>query len=149
MSGKLNFNSSLGPISANRSGSLTGSGNQERDSVSTERGETMVEISLDQLRINDQILIRTKYSTYTFLVIDPTKFLGLVVGGVFGDYAVEAYLETRSSPLDHRLRAGIRVSFYASSTVGCRRVTTSAITKILYRRSNSTTPQARQEFQED
>jgi hypothetical protein len=97
-----------------------------------------LEIALDQLRANDQILIQTAFSAYVFLVIDPAKPLGLVVGGVFGDYAAEASLEVLSIRPTSRLRVGLCARFHVESPAGCRRITTSVITNLLCRRAGAT-----------
>jgi hypothetical protein len=82
-------------------------------------------------------VIRTAHSTYIFLVIDPSKHLGLVVGGLFGDYTAEAFLEVSPISQDQRLRAGVRVHFYVRSNMRSRRVTTSAITGLIHRRART------------
>jgi hypothetical protein len=104
---------------------------------SRQSGPLATEIALDQLRVNDQIVIRTAHGTYIFLVIDPSKHLGLVVGGVFGDYAVEAFLEVAPVTRDQLLKAGMRVCFYIGSIAGGKRVTTSAVTDLNYRRTGT------------
>lgn len=96
--------------------------------------EAIPEIELDQLSAGDQIVIFTTHSDYIFLVSDPAKHLGMVIGGVFGNYAVEAYLRVLPVAGDCRLRAGSRAVFYVGSSVGCRRVTTSIITNLVLRR---------------
>src|SRR5262249_43067827 len=96
-----------------------------------------LEIAIDQLRANDQILIRTAFSTYVFLVIDPAKRLGLVVGGVFGDYAAEASLEILSVRHTSRLRAGLCARFHVESRGGRKRITTSVVTSLVYRRAGT------------
>lgn len=96
--------------------------------------EATAEIALNQLLANDQILIQTVHSTYVFLVTNPAKCLGLVVGGVFGDYAAEASLEAFPFVHDCNLRAGVRVRFYVESAAGSKRVTTSVITNLIHRK---------------
>ena len=102
--------------------------------------EATPEIALDQLRVGDQIVIQTAHSAYIFLVIDPSKHLGLVVGGVFGNYAAEASLGVLPATRDHRLRPGVRVRFYIGSSAGGRRVTTSTVTDIIHRRIGTEPP---------
>ena len=94
--------------------------------------DATAEIALDQLRAGDQILIHTLHSTYIFLILDPAKQLGQVVGGVFGDYAIEVLLDTMPVAHDHRLRAGMRVLFLAAGSRG-KRVTTSVIKRLVHR----------------
>ena len=103
-------------------------------------GPLTTEIALDQLRVNDQVVIRTEHGAYIFLVIDPSKHLGLVIGGVFGNYAAEAVLEVEPGTRDHRLRTGVRVCFYIGSREGGKRVTTSAVTDLIYRRTGIEPP---------
>jgi hypothetical protein len=52
--------------------------------------ETAPKIALDQLGVGDQIVIQTAHGVYIYLVTDTAKHLGMVVGGVFGNYAAEA-----------------------------------------------------------
>ena len=118
----------------------TGNLPSRRRTLSCQSDSMATEITLDQLRINDQVVIRTAHSTYIFLVIDPSKHLGLVVGGLFGDYAAEAFLEMEPGTCDHRLRAGVRLCFYIESSAGGKRVTTSAVTDLIYRRTGKEPP---------
>ncbi len=132
MSRRLNLISL--PESVNRSTGNLSSGSR---TLSRQSGALVTEIALNQLRMNDQVVIRTVHSTYIFLVIDPSKHLGLVVGGAFGDYAVEASLEVMPVTHDHRLSMGVRVCFYIGASVGSKRVTTSAITELIHRRAGT------------
>jgi len=99
--------------------------------------EATPEIPFDQLRPGDQIVIQTAHSAYIFLVRDPARRLGMVVGGVFGNYAAEAYLEVLSVADDFRRRAGACAIFYVTSGAECRRVRTSVITCLIYRRAET------------
>jgi hypothetical protein len=127
MSGRLCLGSLPEPAASKRSGRLA-----------TERipNEAASEVPLDQMRENDQIVIQTSHSAYIFLVIDPVMRLGLVVGGLFGEYATEAYLEVLPAAHDDRLRTGSRAIFYVGSRAGYKRVTTSIITNLIYRQAN-------------
>ena len=109
------------------------------DSLSDFIGTTP-EIALDQLRIGDQIVIQTAHSAYVYLVTDPAQCLGMVVGGVFGNYAAEVFLKASPAADIYRLRAGARALFYTRSSAGYRRVTTSVITGLILRRA-ATEPQ--------
>jgi hypothetical protein len=109
------------------------------DSLSDFIGTTP-EIALDQLRIGDQIVIQTAHSAYIYLVTDPAKRLGMVVGGVFGNYAAEAFLRVSPAADNYRLRAGARALFYIRSSAGYRRVTTSVITDLILRRAVTESP---------
>jgi hypothetical protein len=115
----------------------TGNLSSEGRTPARQSGSLAAEIALDQLRVNDQVLIRTRHGAYTFLVIDPAKHLGLVVGGLFGDYAAEAFLEVTPNTRDQRLRAGLRVCFYVRSSLGRRSVITSAVTELIHRRAGT------------
>jgi len=90
------------------------------------------EIAMDQLCTNDQVVIQTAHSTYIFLVIDARLQIGQVVGGVFGDYAVDALLEIL--PQSRQLRVGGQALFHIKSNGGHKRVTTSAITHLIHRK---------------
>lgn len=48
------------------------------------------EQTLHDIRISDTIMIRTCNSLYEFMVIDPVKSYGILVGGAVGSIAVEA-----------------------------------------------------------
>lgn len=109
------------------------------NSLSDSRGTTP-EIALDQLRIGDQIVIQTAHSAYVYLVTDPAQRLGMVVGGVFGNYAAEVFLKASPAADNYRLTAGARALFYTRSSAGYRRVTTSVITGLILRRA-ATEPQ--------
>jgi hypothetical protein len=132
MSNQLNLVSLPEPVKRSTGNLTSGSRTPSRQS-----GALATEIALDQLRVNDQVLIQTAHSTYIFLVIDPAKHLGLVVGGLFGDYAAEAYLEVTPITRDQCLRAGVRACFYIRSSSGYRRVITSAITSLIHRRAGT------------
>lgn len=127
MSGQHCLRSLPEPAASKRSGRLA----TERIAI-----EAAPEIALDQMRQSDQIVIQTSHSAYIFLVIDPAKRLGMVVGGFFGDYATEAYLDVLPAADDDRLRAGSHALFYVGSRAGYNRVTTSIITNLVYRPAN-------------
>jgi hypothetical protein len=117
-----------------QTGALVADAIVEQRLLAANSAEATAEIALNQLRANDQVLIQTVHSTYIFLVTNPGKCLGLVVGGVFGDYAVEASLEAFPFAHDCNLRAGVRVRFYVESAAGSKRVTTSVITNLIHRK---------------
>lgn len=118
------------PIQRNTGGLNSGA-------TSRRSGILSAEIAFDQLRVNDQIVIRTAHSAYIFLVVDPLRQLGLVVGGVFGNYATEAYLDTAPVTQDNRLRTGLRARFHTGADGMGRRVITSVITELIHRRTGS------------
>src|SRR5262245_44419033 len=127
MSGQLSLHSLPEPAASKRSGRFAS------ESIAIEAAPG---IALDQMRQNDQIVIQTSHSAYIFLVIDPANRLGMVFGGWFGDYPTEAYLEVLPAADDDRLRSGSRALFYVGSPAGYKRVTTSVITNLIYRRAN-------------
>ncbi|HKR59084.1 MAG TPA: hypothetical protein VJS64_05070 [Pyrinomonadaceae bacterium] len=134
--------SSVGQTSSRQSGALSRyeTGCASRPTSPDQSAQATPEIALDQTRVNDQVVIRTAHSTYIFLVTDPSRHLGLVVGGLFGDYAAEVFLEVLPVTEHHRLKAGMRVCFYIGSRAGCKRVITSAVTELIYRRTGTESP---------
>jgi len=97
-----------------------------------------LEIALEQLHAGDQIVIQARYGAYIFRVIGPPQRLGLLVGGVFGNYAVQAVLEMLPVETDHLLRAGGRALFHVESSADPRLVPTSVITHPIHRRRPQT-----------
>jgi hypothetical protein len=161
MTGNLKLTSSPEPITLDRGGRLRDEDKKTTLALPTERsrrpgtpadGSTSrasrrpkrtdslwatPEIALDQLHTGDQILIRTVNSTYIFLVTDPAKRLGLLVGGVFGNYAAHAVLDVWPVEPDQRLRAGARARFQVESSAGIKRVISSVITGLTHRRTGT------------
>ena len=54
------------------------------------------EVRKEQIRIADILSIVTTNTTYKFFVIDPERFYGMLVGGVVGPEASEAYIDRLS-----------------------------------------------------
>jgi hypothetical protein len=135
MSGLLDRTTLLEPVSSRRTVRL----GKKTTVLETcaDFADSVTVIACGQLRANDQILIHTEHSTYIFLVIDPIKPLGLVVGGVFGDYAAKVFLDTMPMVQDCVLQTGRRVIFHAATIFGHKRVTTSVITELVYRPANT------------
>jgi hypothetical protein len=98
------------------------------------------EINLDALSAADQILIETAHSVYSFTVTDPALPSGKLIGGVLGNRQVKAslvpsQLRISSSRFDRRsLRIGSRLMFLIEHGSNLRRLTTSTVTTLLYRK---------------
>jgi len=98
------------------------------------------EINLDNLGTADQILIETAHSVYSFTITDPALPAGKLIGGVLGNRQVKAslvpsQLRSGSSRFDRRsLRIGSRLMFLIEHGNNLRRLTTSTVTKLLYRK---------------
>src|SRR5262245_24858674 len=52
--------------------------------------EPVSKIDLIQLSVNDQILIETKHSFYSFTISDPKNLSGKLIGGLLGNRLVDA-----------------------------------------------------------
>ena len=94
-------------------------------------------ITLDDIRVNDKVLIKTRNSEYRFAVIDPTSQKGMLSGGALGEEPRVAFLiESRGKGADgasrefRGLRTGARALFYLSSGLALERVTTSEISTL-------------------
>ena len=98
------------------------------------------EINLDGLGKSDQILIETAHSVYSFTITDPAVPAGKLIGGVLGNRQVNAslvpsQLRGGSSRFARRsLRTGSRLMFLIEYGNNLRRLTTSPVTKLLYRK---------------
>ena len=98
------------------------------------------EINLDNLSAADQILIETAHSVYSFTITDPALPSGKLIGGVLGNRQVKAslvpsQLRGGSSRFARRsLRTGSRLMFLIEQGNNLRRLTTSTVTKLLYRK---------------
>ncbi len=107
--------------------------------ISSRRGNTdgsVGEINLDNLAAADQILIETAHSVYSFTITDPALPSGKLIGGVLGNRQVKASLVPSSSSRFNRrsLRIGSRLMFLIEHGNYLRRLTTSTVTKIHYRK---------------
>ena len=100
----------------------------------------VIEINLDNLGAADQILIETAHSVYSFTITDPALPSGKLIGGVLGNRQVKAslvpsQLRSSSSRFARRsLRTGSRLMFLIEHGNNLRRLTTSTVTKLLYRK---------------
>ena len=91
-------------------------------------------IALDDIKVHDKVLIKTKNSEYRFSVIDPLHHKGMLSGGALGEEPREAVLiesvckfEEATSREFRGLKTGARALFYISSGRSVERVTTSEI----------------------
>jgi hypothetical protein len=84
------------------------------------------------------MLIQTAHSLYLFLGSTPADPRGLLVGGVFGEKPIEAFLvgaiSTSNSESEYptSLTAGSRAVFHILSNGEYRRVVTSPIVKLIH-----------------
>ena len=98
------------------------------------------EINLDNLGAADQILIETAHSVYSFTITDPALPSGKLIGGVLGNWQVNAslvpsQLRGGSSRFARRsLRINSRLMFLIEHGNNVRRLTTSTVTKLFYRK---------------
>lgn len=103
-------------------------------------GGSVNEIDLDKLVAADQILIETSHSVYNFTITDPGLPSGKLIGGVLGNRQVKAsimpsQLRGSNSRFARRsLRTGSKLMFLIEHEGALRRLTTSTITKLLYRK---------------
>jgi hypothetical protein len=95
------------------------------------------EIAFDAMEAADSILIRTRSSTYRFLVVDPSLRRGLLSGGKFGDHPCDAILAATLSQEPDGLRSdasGLKVQsralFYIRVEDRLDHLLTSAITDL-------------------
>lgn len=99
-------------------------------------GQSQMSIDLDELQPKDKVVIRTRNSTYRFLVTDPAKRRGVLTGGALGKNACEAVLIEPLAPGEdagqetNGLKTGARVLFYFYSTRGAERMATSVIQEL-------------------
>ena len=105
-----------------------------------ELGMPVAEIDLDDLRADDQLLIETGHSVYSFTITDPVAPSGKLLGGILGNRLIEAWLlpphrDTRGLRIFHRrLQAGTKVSFLMEWEKGLRTLTTSTVTRLVHRK---------------
>ena len=104
-------------------------------------------IDLDDLKAKDRVVIRTRNSTYRFLVTDPAKRLGVLTGGALGNNTRDAVLiesvavqEDAKLERSSGLRTGARILFYLSSPRGAERLATSVVEELVVIRSEEELP---------
>jgi hypothetical protein len=90
-------------------------------------------IDLDDIKMDDKLLIKTKNSEYRFAVIDPLNHKGMLSGGALGEepreaVLIESFCSGEATSREFRgLKTGARALFYLSSGRSLERVTTSEI----------------------
>jgi hypothetical protein len=111
-----------------------------RDNIETVFNEDIAkEMALEGLCLDDEIMIRTGNSIYTFSVTDPQERRGILSGGALDEMAVTAALigsvaegEGGSCTFLSGLKTGARALFYIEIGQGVKRLLTSAVTDMLY-----------------
>jgi hypothetical protein len=102
-----------------------------------------MEITLTEMKPEDEISIRTKTNEYRFLVIDPRLCRGILKGGLLGQQPHDAYLAGAIYPHEgvisdsKKLETGARALFYMYGKHGLDRLTTSVITALTCRSNGS------------
>jgi len=92
-----------------------------------------VEITLAEVRPNQEIVISTESSVYLFCVTDPVECLGVLTGGALGSKFREVYFAGSRHPcgLDGRdsktLETGTQACFFMERKGCVERLTTSLI----------------------
>lgn len=101
-------------------------------------GHSQLSIDFDDLKPKDKLVIRTRNSTYRFLITDPAKRRGVLIGGALGNTTREAVLiesfgleENAEPKTSYGLKTGARVLFYLYSTKGAERMATSVIQELV------------------
>jgi hypothetical protein len=107
--------------------------------------EAVSEIALDSLSATDCLLIKTANSTYRFLIVDPHRRRGILMGGALGSGAATTVLlgaEIRKggqvSALLSKLREGSRAIFFVALPDGVNQLITSPITGLVRTRAKTT-----------
>ena len=107
---------------------------------------TQVNIDFDDLKPKDKVVIRTRNSTYRFLITDPAKRRGVLTGGALGNQACEAVLiesfalEESARRENYGLKTGARILFYLYSSRGAERMATSVIQELAVIRTEQEVP---------
>lgn len=102
-------------------------------------------IDFDGLNPKDKLVIRTRNSTYRFLVTDPAKRQGVLTGGAIGNHArsavlIESFTDDHRIESSHGLKTGARSLFYLSSARGVERMATSIIEELKVIRTSQEIP---------
>lgn len=101
---------------------------------------SVVEINLDNIGASDQILIETAHSVYSFTITDPAVPSGKLIGGILGNRQANAslipsQLRSGNSRFARRsIRTGSRLMFLLEHGNNLRRLTTSTVARLLYRK---------------
>jgi hypothetical protein len=106
--------------------------------------DTEMSINFEDLNPKDKVVIRTRNSTYRFLVTDPTRRQGVLTGGTLGNSTrpavlIESFIDEKEIGTSYRLRTGARSLFYLSSGKGVERMATSIIEELAVIRKQSGT----------
>lgn len=104
--------------------------------------EAVSEIALDALNASDCIVIKTANSTYCFVVNDPVRRRGILMGGALGSGSANTVLlgaEIRNdgqvSALLSKLHEGSQAIFFVASPDGVNQLVTSTITGLVRTRA--------------
>lgn len=107
--------------------------------------EAVSEIALDALNASDCIVIKTANSTYCFVVTDPVKRRGILMGGALGSGKATTVLlgaEIRNdgqvSALLSKLHEGSQAVFFVASSDGVNQLITAPITGLVRTRAKTT-----------
>ena len=106
--------------------------------ASEKNARRVAEITFNELRANDSLLIETRNSTYNFSIVDPKSRLGVLSGGALSDHAEDATLigvKLESGAVDSdtsRLTTHSRALFYLHISGCFRSLTTSVITSLVH-----------------
>jgi hypothetical protein len=103
-------------------------------------------IKFDDLSVDDQVLIRTRNSTYSLRILDPARRHGVLTGGgvIRGERRVvlfESLDEDVAGSEDRcELRRGSRGLFYLTTSEGLDRLLTSPIMNLILCRAGEQMP---------
>lgn len=121
----------------------TPSRNESAKSPRSRKSDTdksVCEIHLGSLSATDEILIETARSVYSFTVTNPSVPSGRLLGGILGNRLVNASLlpvrsgSSRSAFARSVIKIGSRLIFLIERGNSLRRLTTSAVTRLQYRK---------------
>lgn len=87
------------------------------------------EVLFDDLKAADTLIVQTRNSTYTFLVMDAADRLGKLTGGALQTSVLDARLVSVDS---NKLKVGSTAVFLTESSSGVKRLSTSPIVLLSY-----------------
>lgn len=94
----------------------------------------MMEVNFLELKVDDEITIRTKSSEYRFHVTNPALYRGTLSGGVLGSKHREAYFAgSRSAEValdSTTMRIGTSASFLVRGGRALKQLTTSVVIEL-------------------
>jgi hypothetical protein len=122
---------------------LRAPGAQDRPAEAPQRSlELRREVFADELSPQDQIIIETANSYYSFTLTEPKILAGRLIGGVLGNRQVNAAIlpswfaaPCGTSPAQQSFAVGSRLVFMLEWGDNLRQLTTSRITRLLHRRA--------------